>query len=500
MLTCAIIILILILILLAGFFAGAETAVTSADKILIAQRAEDGCTHAIKAKRIISHMELMLATTLVGTNIGIASSTTLARDLMVDFFPKHWIDPVNTLIMAPLVMIIGDLIPKSLGRSHPNEFTQRVSSPLLISEKLFLPIIWITGKIASTIAGLFGKTAAGAAAVTRDDVCTIAEMAAEEGLLAGESGKMLKTVFELNNKPVSAAMVPFVDVSMISSDSMLSDLEKLAVETGFTRFPVYRGKLYDVIGIVDMRKLLFKIGETDSSHELPIAGFIEEKIVFVPETKPVGDLLHEMRFQHIPMAMVVDEHGGVCGLVTTEDLIEEVVGEIHDERDKTPSHITKIKTGEFECDGKIEIRHLEEALGIDIEEEGFDTAAGLALKILGKIPAPGESIKYKQYRIEILEVKKRHIKRLRFKRMKKGWNPPILRQQDCHLCPQCGSADLKAVIDGKESLFRADNKGRLFINGTPVKSPSLFNLKKIGCQSCSWQGPPFDLAAPAQTY
>lgn len=404
------------LVLLSGFCSAAETGVTSLDKILLNKQAEEGNRKAQLIRRLSQRMELVLGATLVGTNLALTASATLAHDIMGKAFPTDWIDPMNTLIMTPLLMILGDLIPKSIARNKPTEFTVRIAYPLLWLQTIFMPVIHLTGKIAAGIAAKFGTSDPSKISVTRDDVCAIAEMAAEEGVIHGETGIMLKTVFELNNKPVSAAMIPFADAKILQAESSLQQLESLAVQTGFTRFPVYGQHFHDICGIVDLRKIIFSTPEETNAECISIQPFIEANTLFVPKTKPVGELLHEMRFQHVPMAVIIDEHGSICGIVTTEDLIEEIVGEIRDERDKTPNHIKRLNKHEYECDGKTEIRHLEEVLGTQISDDDFDTAAGLVLKLLGKLPLPGEKVKYQNYEIEIIQVRKRHIKKLRIRK------------------------------------------------------------------------------------
>ncbi len=285
------------------------------------------------------------------------------------------------------------------------------------TELLLFPLVVITEKIAGLLAGLVGPPGEHGMTphVTREDLQAIAELAVEQGLVPETSGLMLCTVFELDTKPVSTVMTPFVDVFSVPLDATVEDVETLSVTTGFSRFPVYHERVDEIIGIVDLRHLLYSSEDSTSiSGKAPIADLVERNIVFVPETKPVGSLLHEVRYQKVPMTVVIDEHGGVIGVVTTEDLIEEVVGEIQDERDHPIQQVQRVADSVYECDGKLEIRELSDRLGIKIRNQDFETAGGLVLKLAGRIPAVGERFSYQDFDIEVLQIVRRRIARLRF--------------------------------------------------------------------------------------
>lgn len=413
----ACILAVMVLLLLSGFYSGAETAITSANKVYIHHRASLGNVRARIAEQLLSRTELFLGTTLVGTNLANVSATTLAETLVAHSVSGNLESIINTLLMTPLVLILGELLPKSLGRAHADEISLKIARPLQLSSFVFYPVIKVTSSISQVFAGPLGaKYAAARARVTREDVRTIAEMAAEEGLLSGPAGSMLRTVFDLDSKPVSAVMIPFVDVSSIPHEATVTELEKLSVKTGFTRFPVYAGRRNNVIGVVDLRNLLCRPEQwpEKASEDTTVGEVLESSILFVPETKAVGALLHELRYHRVPMAVVVDEHGTISGIVTTEDLIEEVVGEIHDERDRPAQDVRKVGTGVYECTGNLELDHLETVLGIEIEHPGFETVAGLVLKLAGYIPQAGERFRFGKYDVEVRKVVHRRVAAVRF--------------------------------------------------------------------------------------
>jgi CBS domain containing-hemolysin-like protein len=183
---------------------------------------------------------------------------------------------------------------------------------------------------------------------------------------------------------------------------------------------VYDGRVDEVIGIVSLRQCLYQQlpSEDQNPEKLAsqgIAQFVNTKVLFVPESKSVSALLDELRYQHMPMAVVVDEHGGVVGIITVEDLVAQIVGGIHDARNRQSAMVKPIAEGVFECDGKADVRELEEYMGMTIDNQGFETAAGLVLKIAGRIPRVNEHFTYGDFDIEVLAVRRRRIMKLRFR-------------------------------------------------------------------------------------
>ncbi len=412
---------VLVLVFCEGFFSGSETVFTSVSRAFLHSQAESGNPRAALAQRLINKTERFLGTTLMGTNLAVVSSTTISQFLISTLMPGKWESLLNTLIMTPLILVIGELIPKSLGRAYSDPLALRLAKPLRVAEIVLYPLVVVISKVAGLMATLSGGALHEGSSpyVTREDLQAMAELAVEQGLVPGPSGNMLQTVFTLDTQPVSAIMVPLVDVALVPDGAPIDSVAELSVKTGFSRFPVYRDRVDEIIGVVDLRKLLYECGGPSAPPDLgstPITPFVQTNIAFVPETKAVGALLHEIRYQKIPMAVVVDEHGGVVGIVTHEDLIEEIVGEIHDERDGPAHDIVQIAESVYECDGRLSAKELAEALDVQIDSDGFETAGGLVLKLAGRIPAPGDRFHCSGYEIEVVDVVKRRVARLRFRR------------------------------------------------------------------------------------
>jgi putative hemolysin len=432
----ALIALVVLLILLEGFFSGSETVYTSTSKAFIHDLARRGDPRAGEIRAMLSRTERFLGTTLTGANLTLVAATSLCQVMVTDYIapspafqafaaaypaPWDWIYVVNAVIMTPSLLIMAELVPKSLGRAHADTLALRLVRPLRLAETLLAPVSYGVTRIATLLAGWAGGGVQSAfePAVTREDLRAVAAMAAEQEVVPDLVGSILLTVFELDRKPVASKMVPLVDVVSVSEDATVGDVERLSVETGHAQFPVFSGRVDEIVGVVSLRVLLYE-GSLEGAAlppQTPIGPYIRRQVLFVPETKSVSSLLHELRYQHVPMAVAVDEYGGVVGILTMEDLVEELVGELNDERDRPAVALAMIEGGAFECDGKMTIESLGDALGCTVTREGFDTVAGLVLKLAGRIPAAGERFRFGNYEIEVVSVVKHKVARLRFRKV-----------------------------------------------------------------------------------
>jgi CBS domain containing-hemolysin-like protein len=428
--------LVALLILLEGFFSGSETVYTSTSKAFIHDLAQRGDPRAGEIRSMLSRTERFLATTLTGTNLALVSSTSLCQVIVRHYLepslafqafvaavpaPWDWAYVANAFIMIPCILIMAELVPKSLARAHADTLALRLVRPLRLAGTILAPVSFVVGKLAAVLAGWAGGPMRNAfkPAVTREDLKAMAVMAAEQEVVPDLVGSILLTVFELDRKPVSSMMVPLVDVVSVPEEATVGEVEHLSVETGHAQFPVYSRRVDEIVGVVSLRHLLYEAPAQggDLPAHTPIGPYVRRHVMFVPETKSVTSLLHELRYQHISMAVVVDEYGGVVGILTLEDLVEELVGELHDERDRPAAALAMIEGGAFECDGKMTIETLGDVLGCTVTREGFDTVAGLVLKLAGRIPAEGERVRFGQYEIEVVRVVKHKVARLRFRQV-----------------------------------------------------------------------------------
>lgn len=431
---------LLLLYGLLALFCCMETVFTSASYAWLKERAERGDRRGTMACELMEHSGAFLGTVLFGNNLVHITVTTLVRTMLVlllvnadglSMLPESlrawtgWEDGLTTLLVAPTMLLFCEMIPKAIGRNHADQLALVLVRPFALANRLFRPFVksldWISGRLARLLTGQELHVHRGR--VTRDDLRILAEVATEQGLVRKEAGEMLQMVLGLDTKPIETVMVPLVDVRSAPLTASIADLEALGAQTGFSRFPVFDGRVDDIVGIVSLRQCLYDqpLRNGDDAARLQsqkITPYVNRNVLFVPESKSVTELLYELRYQHIPMAVVVDEHGGVVGLITIEDLVAEIVGGIHDARNQESEMIRVISAQHFECDGKTDIRDIEEHLGFTIANQGYETAAGLVLKLAGCIPKAGDRFNYENWTIEVLDVRRHRVVKLRFTKKK----------------------------------------------------------------------------------
>ena len=407
-------------VLAAGFFSGSETAIISADQARLHAAALEGDRRASLAEQLLDRVEGIIGATLVGTNLAIATSTSLATVLVAKHVPPKWESLATTLIMTPLILVIGEIVPKSICRASADKITLYVARPLQWVEMVMLPVVWLVSKIADALLLVTGGGKADTQrSLSRQELVVLAELGQEQGTIDAQERRMLQSLLELNERPVSSAMAPFVDMTAVDINSSAQDVRDLAARTGYARFPVYQDRIDNIVGLVALVDILAaETGDqpSEDSESQAITPFIQEPVTFVPETMPIGILLRDLQQSQTPMVIAVDEHGGIAGLVTREDIVEEIVGDIHDERDREQKRLSIRGADTFECDGKMEIDDLNECLGLDLEKEGFETVAGLVMRVAGRIPQAGDTFSHGALRIEVLEAERRRVRRVRFVR------------------------------------------------------------------------------------
>lgn len=331
---------LLVLIFLSGFYSGAETAVTSANRVTLHQMAEEGDARARLAVELMKRMDSLLCTTLVGTNLANAAATTFAGVLIYRLWAvsENTETLLTTLIVTPVILVFGEMVPKAVCRSHATPISRAIAGWLKRSELLLLPAVVLTRGLAVWAArrvDVHGGTALVDHGVTRQDLQDVAELAREQGILSDSSGTMFMTVFELHNRPLSDVMVPLNSMSCLPESATVRELEDVSVATGHTRFPVYANNENNTVGIIDLREVLVaQHNDPNITGDSPVRPFIHRNLTYIREDRTTGDVIHELHYRKPPLAIVLDQHGKTVGMVTAEDLIEQVVGDLRDERDR----------------------------------------------------------------------------------------------------------------------------------------------------------------------
>lgn len=413
MLVLILIIPILFFLLLEAFFSGSETAIMSSNKMRLRAMADRGNNRAIHLNNLLKLPGRLLGTTLVGTNISVAVSTTLASILVAFFLKSRYaIDSTDieslltTIIMIPFILIFGEIIPKSVCRAKANTLSLTFSPFLRAASIALYPVAFPIAKLSGYFALLFSYKERQRKFRVADELRLLAQISEKEGSIKPHQRKMIDRVFDLERQRVGQVMVPLVDVVSIDSDSGLEEFYEKISESEFSRFPVYKDRVDNIIGIVNVLDALYSNETTDK-----IRPFVKEDILYFPESKHITTALSELQRSKYPMAIVVDEYGGVVGIVTTKDLAEEIVGEIKQEWVKEEKGFDDLK---LECDGKTEIDEINERLGTDIPKEGYETIAGFLISRMDRIPKIGDIVMWKDLQIKVINADNRSVLRVKF--------------------------------------------------------------------------------------
>ena len=417
---------VLVCLVLSAFYSGSETALVSVNKIRINQLVESKDTKAEIVHRLVESPDRMLALTLVGTNLANILIAQFGDQLTGRVFPnvENLQEPIAILWVTTLLLIFGEILPKTIFRVKADSLAMRYAYPLRFSELVLAPLIYLVQTLTKFIIRLVdrGKSAPSPDA-QREELRLLATMGERSGNLYTDQRRMIHSLLNLQNRTVAQVMVPLVDIIAIEKNTKCEDFLQIAAESGFSRIPVYEEKIYNIVGIVNLLDVIYDDVESETdlnSHErsetLPetVEPFIRT-VLHVPESKNINALLKEIQHTRHTMVFAVDEYGGTVGLVTIEDLVEEIVGEFADERDG-PDLARLIAPHILECDARTEVDLLEEYYGLPIPEGDYETVAGYILDRTGTIPETGTELSLGDAIITVTDADTRAIRKVRIRR------------------------------------------------------------------------------------
>jgi len=407
---------IVILIGLSAFFSSSEIAMFSLPPHRLEALVEEGRRGAETLKGLKADPHRLLVTILVGNNLVNIAMSSLATGLLALYMNQGQAVAIATFGITALVLLFGESAPKSYAVENSESWALRISRPLKFSEKVLLPLIvlfdYLT-RIVNKVTG--GRSAIETSYVTREEIQDIIETGEREGVLDEEEREMLQRTLRFNDTIAKEVMTPRLDMSAISTESSIEEAIEQCVQGGHARLPVYEGSLDNVIGIVHLRDLV-----RDLNYGAATEGALEledliEPTLHVPESKNVDDLLTEMRKERLHMVIVIDEFGTTEGLVTMEDLTEEIVGEILEGGEEEP--IEYVDDTTVVVKGELNIEEVNEALDIDLPEgEEFETIAGFVFNRVGRLVEAGEVVEYDGIDIRVEQVENTRIMKARITR------------------------------------------------------------------------------------
>ncbi len=417
----------LLLVFLHGLLAGIRAAFASAGRWRLRQMADEDVPRAALALRLTEDSSRMLGTLYMGKALLAALAAALAaltlvaplaRALTAGGIPYPWADGLALLVvigsLSALILVAGRLVPEGIASARPEEWAIRSAGWLRVLEALLWPpvrlLVWVSNRLAGPFGGI---PLSGTTLVTEEEIRTLVDAGEEEGVIEEKEKEMIYSIFELGETMAREVMVPRIDIVAVDVQTPPEEVVRVIAETGHSRIPVYEGTVDEIVGLVYAKDLLLHLQKDDPR---PPLREILRPAYFVPETKKADDLLREMQQQRIHMAIVVDEYGGTAGLVTVEDILEEIVGEIQDEYDTEEPSFEQVGEGEYILDARINLDDVNELLEADLPTEAADTLGGFIYDALGRVPVPGDGLQIGDWQLEVVTVSGRRIRKVRMTR------------------------------------------------------------------------------------
>lgn len=419
------IVLLFILILVNAFFAMSEIAIISLNDSKIEKMAENGHKKAKQIMRLTENSSSFLSTIQIGVTLaGFLTSASASQvfaqrltdavsPILPDSIPVSLIHSISvvliTLIMSYFSLVFGELAPKRIAMQVPEKISFLAVGPLLFVAKITKPAVKLLSFSTNLVVRIFGfDPNSDEETVTEEEIRMMVDVGQEKGVIEDTQKEMIDNIFEFDDIDVSDIMTHRTDMYAVEANDSLQNVIDISVEQGYSRIPVYDDDPDNIIGIAYIKDLIQYIGKSLPENELRS---IMRKAYYVPESKKCGQLFKEMSESHVQMAIVVDEYGGTAGLVTLEDLLESIVGNIQDEYDNEDEEISRIDDATFTIDGTTDIEEVGDLIGVTFPEGDYDTLGGYIISRLGFLPSDGEmnSLEFENFRFTVLSVEDRRI-------------------------------------------------------------------------------------------
>ncbi|MBQ9699607.1 MAG: HlyC/CorC family transporter [Lachnospiraceae bacterium] len=403
------VIILFILLLCSAFFSSAETSLTTSNKIKIKRLADDGNKNAKLVLKITDNPDKMLSAILIGNNIVNISASSLATVFVQDVFGM-WAVSIGTGILTILVLIFGEITPKTAATIHANSMSLTYAKPIWALMCILTPIIFIINKLSGGVMFILRlKKTEKESTFTEDELRTIMNVSQEEGVIEEEEVTMINNVFDFGDAEAKDVMVPRIDMCMVDVSIQYDELINVFRENKYTRIPVYEETSDNVIGIVNIKDLiLYRSGD-----EFNIRDYLRDAY-YTYEYKKLSELMVEMKKDSINITIVLDEYGVTAGLITIEDLLEEIVGDIRDEYDyDEEDSFTLVGEREYLVDGQIKLDEVNDKLDLSLFSEDYDSLGGYIIGSLDRLPVEGDMVENASVKLTVDSMDKNRIDKIR---------------------------------------------------------------------------------------
>ncbi len=397
---------------LSSFFSASEIAFTSLNKIHLRSMLDKKVKNADKVKKILDSPQKLLNTVLIGNNLVNTLASTLATSVVIKLSKNNnVILALSTAFVTFLILVFSEVTPKNFANQNPDKVALGTAKIIMFFAWILTPVVFVLNLVTNGFLILFGmKQEKKAPVVTESDLKTIVDVGHEEGILKVDEKEMINNVFEFGSSTAKDIMIPRTDVIAINLTTEYKDILNLFKDEGLSRIPVYNESIDNIIGILYLKDLVFNADQSN----FEIKKYLR-KPFFTYEYKPIRELFKVMRVKKIPMAIILDEYGGTSGIITIEDLVEEIVGDISDEYDENEKQIERIKENEYIIDGSTKIDDVNQELNINLKSEEFDTIGGYLIGVLGYFPKANKIIKTDGLEFIVECVEKNRIEKVRAK-------------------------------------------------------------------------------------
>ncbi|MDQ2905524.1 MAG: hemolysin family protein [Ktedonobacteraceae bacterium] len=412
---------LLVALILCALASAAETALTSVSRIKLKNLVEEGDEQAAVIERLLAQPNIFLTTILIVNSVAVIVAASMATVLALRFSSALG-EVIAIVLISSVVLIFCEITPKTAVVQNPLRWARALVGVVRGTAWLLRPIVGLLTLLTTTLARLLGgRLKLPGPFVTEEELRLLVSVGEEEGVLEEEETEMIHSIFEFADTTTREVMVPRIDMVTLESDATVDEAVDLALQGGFSRIPVYEESIDNILGVLYTKDMLKQLRQGHNQH--PIRDLLRPAY-FVPETKKLDDLLREIRQKRVHMMIVVDEYGSVAGLVTIEDLVEEIVGDIKDEYDREENLYERVSEDEYIVDAKINIDDFNDLLDLRLDDEDYETLGGFLYAQLDKIPVAGDTITFEQVTFTVLATRGRRITKVRVERERQQPDEP----------------------------------------------------------------------------
>ncbi len=413
------ILIIVICILMVAILSSSEVAFISLNRIRLRHLIEKGNEKAKIAQRIRDQHDKLFSAVILSGNLFTVLATSIGTAVAITLLGEDIGVVVATIVMTILTVVFGELAPKTFAVTHAEKISLTLARPIELYMKAVSPVVFIFNKLSNSIIRLFGGEIKSAPQLlTEEEMKAMIKLGEEEGAIEKEEKEMLHNVFAFGDKKVTEAMVPRTEIIVIPEDAVVADALKLVAKEGYSRYPVIRENVDNIIGVLYVKDIVRRMAVEEIPPETPIKKFIRDAY-YIPESKMVTALLDDMQKNKFQIAIVVDEHGGTAGLITLEDIMEEIVGGLQDEFEaiEAEKEVEIVDERTFVVSGSTGIDEINELVGVNLESDEFHTIGGFLFGLFGHLPKVGEQLRYHDLRFLILEMDGRKIEKIKITKL-----------------------------------------------------------------------------------